>query len=136
MINNEVYGRNGVTGYRCIECGGVFQMMWGNVCNGCTRQREQHREKMNAIARQTRAIELQTEATERQTYLRLKAKYEPNHPTPLAEGPSELRKLLQRILSDYGKVPPYELDALNKELLDVLEADMAAELVDGRVRES
>ena len=27
--------RGHVLGYRCIDCGGVFSQMWGNVCNKC-----------------------------------------------------------------------------------------------------
>ena len=50
MINNSVqnaYGR--IIGFRCHECGGVFEAMWGEVCNGCREKERRHREVLEAL---------------------------------------------------------------------------------------
>lgn len=41
--------RGRVIGYRCIDCGGVFPSMWGNVCNKCREDERRHRELVAAI---------------------------------------------------------------------------------------
>ena len=41
--------RGRVTGYRCIDCGGIFPSMWGNVCNGCRDKERRHQELIAAI---------------------------------------------------------------------------------------
>lgn len=49
-FNLAVYdGRGRVIGHRCINCGGVFQSMWGNTCNGCRDAERRHRELIAAI---------------------------------------------------------------------------------------
>lgn len=50
--NNGVYpnGRNGgCAGFRCYECGKVFQSMWGDTCNGCGEVERCHNEMILAI---------------------------------------------------------------------------------------
>ena len=39
-MNNEVIRNGNVIGYRCWQCGGIFQSMWGETCNGCRKQNE------------------------------------------------------------------------------------------------
>lgn len=35
-MNNAVKdGRGNIVGFRCFECGDVFNSMWGTTCNGC-----------------------------------------------------------------------------------------------------
>lgn len=49
-MNNEV--RNGwgrLVGFRCFECGGIFEKMWGEVCNGCRETERRHREMIAAM---------------------------------------------------------------------------------------
>lgn len=49
-FNNSVQDARGRTvGFRCFECGDVFQSMWGEVCNGCRRKEERHQELLAAI---------------------------------------------------------------------------------------
>jgi hypothetical protein len=55
-FNNAVYARTGnayergdPVGYRCDECGGIFQSMWGTTCNGCREKDRRHRELIAAL---------------------------------------------------------------------------------------
>jgi len=50
-VSNEVWDawRERVIGYRCRECGGVFQSMWGETCNGCREKERRHQELLAAI---------------------------------------------------------------------------------------
>ena len=58
MTNNSVCDGYGVVkGYRCHQCGGVFQMMWGVICNKCRREEERHQEMINAIKNKPKAVE-------------------------------------------------------------------------------
>lgn len=41
--------RGRAVGYRCIDCRGVFDAMWGNICNGCREQERRHQELVAAI---------------------------------------------------------------------------------------
>lgn len=46
-MNNAVKNGYGeIVGFRCWRCGGVFQSMWGETCNGC-----RHQDKENAKLR-------------------------------------------------------------------------------------
>jgi hypothetical protein len=46
--------RDRVVGYRCRECGGVYQSMWSDTCNGCREKERRHQELLAAIrARET-----------------------------------------------------------------------------------
>ncbi|KKN49566.1 hypothetical protein LCGC14_0641310 [marine sediment metagenome] len=45
MINNDVKNWRGKTiGFRCRECGDIFQSMWETTCNKCRREEERHQE--------------------------------------------------------------------------------------------
>lgn len=49
-FNNSVcdaYGK--VYGFRCSECGGIFQAMWGCICNGCREKERRHQEMLAAV---------------------------------------------------------------------------------------
>lgn len=55
-FNNAVYARAGNAlergdpiGYRCDECRGVFDTMWGYICNGCREKERRHKELLAAI---------------------------------------------------------------------------------------
>lgn len=37
-------------GFRCKECNGVFDNMWGETCNGCREKERRHQELLNAKA--------------------------------------------------------------------------------------
>ena len=39
-MNNAVYRGDQIIGYRCWQCGEIFQSMWGETCNGCRKQNE------------------------------------------------------------------------------------------------
>ena len=41
--------QDNVIGFRCNKCGGVFQSMWGNTCNGCRDAERRHKEILEAI---------------------------------------------------------------------------------------
>lgn len=36
-------------GFLCHECGHIFQMMWGDTCNGCRAIERRHQELLAAI---------------------------------------------------------------------------------------
>lgn len=40
---------NGIIGYRCYECDGIFQQMWGTTCNECRAKERRHQELVEAI---------------------------------------------------------------------------------------
>ena len=42
-------GLGRVLGYRCNTCSGVFQTMWGNICNQCRDIERRHQEILKAI---------------------------------------------------------------------------------------
>lgn len=49
-FNNSVQNAYGkVIGYRCHECGEVFQSMWGCICNGCVAKERRHQEALEAL---------------------------------------------------------------------------------------
>jgi len=49
-VNNSVLNAYGhVVGYRCFECGGVFQSMWGETCNGCREKERRHQDLIAAL---------------------------------------------------------------------------------------
>ena len=49
-LNNEVRDSNGhVFGFRCRECGGIFQSMWSCTCDGCREKERRHQELLAAI---------------------------------------------------------------------------------------
>jgi len=51
-FNNAVQDGHGRTvGFRCYECGGVFQSMRGETCNGCREKERRHRELIEALKR-------------------------------------------------------------------------------------
>jgi hypothetical protein len=51
-FNNAVKDGWGQTaGFRCFECGWVFQSMWGDICNGCRKKERRHQEMLDAIKR-------------------------------------------------------------------------------------
>lgn len=33
--------------FKCFQCGGWFDSMWGDTCNGCRKQNQQHQELVN-----------------------------------------------------------------------------------------
>lgn len=44
-MNNTVYNSTGkVIGFRCTQCGEIFQSMWGCTCNGCREANRKHNE--------------------------------------------------------------------------------------------
>jgi len=49
MTNNEVRKNGKVAGFRCYQCGKIYQQMWANTCNGCRRKNEQHDELISEI---------------------------------------------------------------------------------------
>ena len=53
MINNEIRNWQGRSvGFKCIQCGGVYSQMWGNVCNKCRAEERRHQELINALNKQ------------------------------------------------------------------------------------
>jgi hypothetical protein len=44
MINNRVGN-----GFRCYQCGGIFQSMWGKTCNGCRKKNEDNEKLINEV---------------------------------------------------------------------------------------
>ena len=49
-FNNSVKDEWGeLVGFRCFECGGIFQSMWGEICNGCREKERRHQEMLAAI---------------------------------------------------------------------------------------
>lgn len=49
-MNNAVKDLHGnLIGYRCHECGGIFQVMWGETCNGCRATERRHQELLTAL---------------------------------------------------------------------------------------
>ena len=49
-FNNAVRDARGRTvGFRCFQCGSVFQAMWGCTCNGCREKERRHRELIDAL---------------------------------------------------------------------------------------
>lgn len=51
MINNSIRNWQGNTvGFKCSQCGGIYQSMWGDVCNGCRKSNENN-EKLIAEIR-------------------------------------------------------------------------------------
>lgn len=51
-FNNDVRDGHGrLVGFRCFECGGVFDRMWGNTCNGCSEKERRHQELLAQLNR-------------------------------------------------------------------------------------
>lgn len=49
-FDNSVYSPRGcLVGFRCFECGQVFDRMWGNTCNGCREKERRHQETLAAL---------------------------------------------------------------------------------------
>lgn len=49
-FNNAVQNGWGKTvGFRCFECGGIFESMWGETCNGCREKERRHQELVEAL---------------------------------------------------------------------------------------
>lgn len=49
-FNNTVRDAYGeIAGFRCWECGHIFQSMWGDTCNGCREKERRHRELVEAV---------------------------------------------------------------------------------------
>ena len=45
VTNNAIRDWQGeIIGYRCHDCGQVFQSMWGCICNQCRAVERRHRE--------------------------------------------------------------------------------------------
>ena len=38
-----------IIGFRCSECGGVFDSMFGDTCLGCREKERRHREVIEAL---------------------------------------------------------------------------------------
>lgn len=56
-FNNAVRdGWGHLVGFRCFECGGVFQSMWGCTCNGCREKERRHQEMLEAIRRTSQPV--------------------------------------------------------------------------------
>lgn len=50
-FNNAVHDAHGrIVGFRCFDCDGVFQSMWGTTCNGCREKERRHQEILRALA--------------------------------------------------------------------------------------
>lgn len=49
-MNNEVRNWRGeVVGFRCFECGNIYESGWGEKCNNCRTAERRHREIIEAI---------------------------------------------------------------------------------------
>lgn len=46
--NNSVFRSGKCVGFQCYECGGVFQSMMGDTCNGCREKERRHQELLEA----------------------------------------------------------------------------------------
>lgn len=56
-MNNSITNWQGeIVGFRCWRCGGVFQSMWGETCNGCRHQDEENKKLRAEIRRLTEAL--------------------------------------------------------------------------------
>jgi len=36
-------------GFRCRQCGGIFDMMWGTTCNGCRKTNEDNEKLLKEV---------------------------------------------------------------------------------------
>lgn len=43
-----------IEGFRCWECGNIFQSMWGDTCNGCREKERRYRELVEAVTGEAR----------------------------------------------------------------------------------
>lgn len=41
-MNNSIYVGDKCVGFRCFNCGGVYQSMWGSTCNKCRNENDKH----------------------------------------------------------------------------------------------
>lgn len=49
-LNNEVRDyQDKIIGFRCFQCGGVYQTMWENTCNNCRAKESEHNEMIKEI---------------------------------------------------------------------------------------
>lgn len=48
-MNNAIYLGGKCIGFRCFQCGNIFQQMWDTTCNGCREKNNQHNELINEI---------------------------------------------------------------------------------------
>ena len=48
---NDVHCGDRLVGFRCSECGEVFQSMWGDTCNSCRTAERRHREIVKALTK-------------------------------------------------------------------------------------
>jgi len=60
----DSYGRE--IAWRCLQCGTFVESMWGNTCNACRRQNQQHEELMAKYDKLTKAIEAMTPSGDNQ----------------------------------------------------------------------
>ena len=49
-MNNSVRNKWGeIIGFRCYQCGKVFQQMWNTTCNNCRKKNEEHDELITEL---------------------------------------------------------------------------------------
>ena len=50
MINNDVKNWQGkLVGFRCTNCGDIYDSGWGNTCNKCRTEERRHKELIEAM---------------------------------------------------------------------------------------
>lgn len=55
---NSVYCGNRLEGFRCNICGGIFDKMWGETCNGCREKRSENKKLREEIQSLKKIIQL------------------------------------------------------------------------------
>jgi hypothetical protein len=50
-------GYGNISGFRCYQCGRVFDSMLGDICNGCFGVNQRHRELIEALRERERLNE-------------------------------------------------------------------------------
>lgn len=49
-MNNEIRDwQNKLVGFKCINCGIIYESGWGNNCNKCRNEERKHKEILQAI---------------------------------------------------------------------------------------
>ena len=43
-------------GFRCYECGKVYNSMWGDTCNKCRAEERRHQEVLASMAKKTKCV--------------------------------------------------------------------------------
>jgi len=57
-VNNSIKDWQGnIRGFRCFQCGGVFDRMWGTTCNSCIEQNDVNQEMIKLKKREVEALE-------------------------------------------------------------------------------